>query len=125
MLIRYTSLLIYALLILEEDPKNDRSTGDLEMSDMPGLKVARQGKKGFQNKIKYIFDVFILGGSADGSTQDLMTTEVTQEDAPDGGWFSKPPKDEDVTEPDWVPLTWHSKLPRLLPFSLLIPGELY
>ena len=49
----------------------------------------------------------------------------TAEDAPDGGWFSKQKKDEDATEPEWVPLTWRSKLPRFFPFNLLIPGQLY
>ena len=64
----------------------------------------------------------ILGESPSNSTEGLITKNPPLEES-DGGWFSKPPKDEDATEPDWVTLTWRSKLPRFLPFSLLIPGE--
>lgn len=64
----------------------------------------------------------ISAESPSTSTEDLITKKAPL-DQSDGGWFSKPPKDEDATEPDWVTLTWRSKLPRFLPFSLLIPGE--
>lgn len=86
---------------LEEERKE--SAADLEMSDMASLKVQKQE-------------------SPSTSTEDLITKKAPL-DQSDGGWFSKPPKDEDATEPDWVTLTWRSKLPRFLPFSLLIPEE--
>jgi len=48
---------------------------------------------------------------------------IPKPDSTDGGWFSRPKeKDEEATEPEWVPLTWRSKLPRLPFLSLLIPG---
>lgn len=111
-------------IYLEEESKN---AGDLELSDMSGLKVEKQG-----NRLK-VFDCiycpdlchYILEESANNSTEDLITSGKTPEDASDGGWFSKQQKPEDATEPDWVTLTWRSKLPRFLPFSLFIPGELY
>lgn len=89
----------------EEERKDDKSAVDLEMSDMSIPKAPKQG------------------ASESTSTQDLIVGGEAAGDVSDGGWFSKPPKDEDATEPDWVTLTWRSKLPRFLPFSLLIPEE--
>ena len=57
----------------------------------------------------------------EGSMEGLIPKP--EQDSTDGGWFSRPKeKDEEATEPEWVPLTWRSKLPRLPLLSLLIPG---
>jgi len=57
-----------------------------------------------------------------GSMEVLIPSKQAQ-DSTDGGFFSRPEeKDEEATEPEWVPLTWRSKLPRSPLLSLLIPG---